>query len=131
MIGVVLITHGQIGQAMLDVASRLVEFDRQYVQAVSSCAYDQKRLLKRVKGAFLMIPEVDGFLVLTDLFGATPTNITQFFTDTTNLSVISGLNMPMLLKALTYYQNSDLNDISQKVHDAARACIVLQQGNIE
>ncbi len=79
MIAIVLITHGEIGQTMVDVASRLVSFDKKYIQVVSSCAYKQQELLKRVKFAFDAMPDTSGYLVLTDLFGATPTNVTQFF----------------------------------------------------
>ena len=130
MIGVVLITHGQIGQTMLDVASRLVKYERAYVQTISSCTHDQEALLEHVKEAFDTMPEKTQFLVLTDLFGATPTNITQFFMHRYPLAVISGLNMPMLLKALTYHQsNDDLNSVAKTVFDASKSCIVLTQNN--
>ncbi|WP_116964042.1 PTS sugar transporter subunit IIA [Fastidiosibacter lacustris] len=129
MIGIVLITHGSIGKAMLDVATRLVQIQQGYVQVVSSCSFDQPELLERVEESFKSMPEANGFLVLTDLFGATPTNVTQSFMCAYNLSVITGLNMPMLLKALTYHkQEIALDDLAQRVYDASKACIVLEEG---
>ncbi|WP_119327999.1 PTS sugar transporter subunit IIA [Cysteiniphilum halobium] len=130
MIGVVLITHGQIGQSMLEVATRLVEIQKEYIQVVSSCSYDQPELLMRVENAFKNMPNCDGFLVLTDLFGATPTNVTQSFMRVYNLAVITGLNMPMLLKALTYHKQAlSLDEFAERVYDASKACIVLEEGN--
>ncbi|MBK2125172.1 PTS sugar transporter subunit IIA [Fangia hongkongensis] len=129
MIAIVLITHGEIGQTMVDVASRLVSFDKKYIQVVSSCAYKQQELLKRVKFAFDAMPDTSGYLVLTDLFGATPTNVTQFFMHQYPLAVISGLNMPMLLKALTYCKNDNtLEIVAKKVYESSRECIVLTEG---
>ncbi|MFZ9035297.1 MAG: PTS sugar transporter subunit IIA [Francisellaceae bacterium] len=130
MIGIVLITHGEVGRSMLDVATRLVSYQPRYIQVVSSCAYDQKKLLKRVKSAFDSMPDAEGYLVLTDLFGATPTNITQSFMHCLNIAVITGLNMPMLLKALTYHSNEDLSlhEFADKVYEASKACIVIEEG---
>lgn len=130
MIGIVLITHGRIGQSMLEVATRLVEIQKDYIQVVSSCSYDQPELLVRVEHAFKSMPSCDGFLVLTDLFGATPTNVTQSFMRAYHLAVITGLNMPMLLKALTYHkQELSLDEFAERVYDASKACIVLEEGD--
>lgn len=130
MIGVVLITHGRIGQSMVEVATRLVEIQKDYIQVVSSCSYDQPELLVRVESAFKSMPDCDGFLVLTDLFGATPTNVTQSFMRAYHLAVITGLNMPMLLKALTYHkQELSLDELAERVYDASKACIVLEEGD--
>ncbi len=130
MIGIVLITHGCIGKSMLEVATRLVEIQKGYVQVVSSCSYDQPELLCRVEEAFKSMRDCNGFLVLTDLFGATPTNVTQSFRRLYPLAVITGLNMPMLLKALTYHkQHVSLDELAQRVYDASKACIVLEEGN--
>lgn len=130
MIGIVLITHGRIGQSMLEVATRLVEIQKDYIQVVSSCSYDQPELLVRVESAFKSMPDCDGFLVLTDLFGATPTNVTQSFMRAYHLAVITGLNMPMLLKALTYHkQELSLDELAERVYDASKACIVLEEGD--
>ena len=127
MIGVVLITHGRIGKSMLEVATRLVEIQKDYIQVVSSCSYDQPELLVRVEAAFNSMPDCEGFLVLTDLFGATPTNVTQSFMRMYKLAVITGLNMPMLLKALTYHkQTLSLDELAERVYEASKACIVLE-----
>ncbi|WP_192482996.1 MULTISPECIES: PTS sugar transporter subunit IIA [Cysteiniphilum] len=129
MIGIVLITHGRIGQSMLEVATRLVEIQKDYIQVVSSCSYDQPELLLRVENAFKSMPDCDGFLVLTDLFGATPTNVTQsFMRGAYHLAVITGLNMPMLLKALTYHKQAlSLDELAERVYDTSKACIVLEE----
>ena len=129
MIGIVLITHGKIGQSMLDVASNLVDFEQKYVHVVSSCAYNQQRLLTPIEQGLQKMLDAKGFLVLTDLFGATPTNIGQYFMRKYNLYVMSGLNMPMLLKALTYHNtDDDLKTLAQKIYYAAKHCIVLVEG---
>lgn len=129
LIGIVLITHGNIGQSMLDVASKLVEFERRYVHVVSSCTYSQQQLLAPIEQELQKMSDTKGYLVLTDLFGTTPTNIGQYFMHKYNLLVMSGLNMPMLLKALTYHNVSDdLRTFSQKIYCAAKDCIVLVEG---
>lgn len=130
MIGIVLITHGRIGQSMLEVATRLVEIQKDYIKVVSSCSYDKPELLVRVEALFNSIPNCNDFLVLTDLFGATPTNVTQSFMRKYHLSVITGLNMPMLLKALTYQkQELSLVKLAERVYESSKACIVLEEGD--
>lgn len=130
MIGIVLITHGRIGQSMLEVATRLVKIRKNYIQFVSSCSYAQHELITRVEQAFNSMPDCKDFLVLTDLFGATPTNVTQSFINVYNLVVITGLNMPMLLKALTYHKHKlSLNELAEKVYDTSKECIVIEEGN--
>ena len=128
MIGVVLITHGNIGESMLEVASRLVRINTGYVEVVSSCSYHQQALNVRLANTFEKMKNAHGYLVLTDLFGATPTNVTQSFMRKYNLVVITGINMPMLLKALTYHwKDLGLQTLVDKVYLAAKECIVLEQ----
>ena len=129
MIGIVLITHGKIGQSMLEVASNLVDFEQQYVHVVSLYSYNQQQLLAPIEQGLQKMLDAKGYLVLTDLFGTTPTNIGQYFIHKYNLSVMSVLNMPMLLKALTYHNTSDdLTVLVQKIYCAAKDCVVLVEG---
>jgi mannose PTS system EIIA component len=52
------------------------------------------------------VPQVDGVLVLTDIFGATPSNVAQKLVDGVNSKLITGVNLPMLLRAVTYRHES-------------------------
>jgi PTS system ascorbate-specific IIA component len=52
------------------------------------------------------VPQVDGVLVLTDIFGATPSNVAQKLVDGVNSRLITGVNLPMLLRAVTYRHES-------------------------
>ena len=78
---------------------------------------DPDELTTEIAGRLDQLEELGGVVVLTDLYGSTPDNIARSFVSRGNVSVISGLNLPLLLRACT----SELTDLGSLTEDLAKA----------
>ncbi|RME33261.1 MAG: PTS sugar transporter subunit IIA [Gammaproteobacteria bacterium] len=104
-VGILLITHDDIGGALLETAR--VTFGEELplaAAAVHACRRDDpERVLEQARAAAAGVDSGDGVLVLTDLYGATPSNIAlRLKQECRQMEVVSGLNLPMLLRTLNY-----------------------------
>jgi len=101
MVGVVLVTHGKLGQELLSTAEGIVG----PLEAVRSVSVEPGDSVEEVREKMAKaIGETDsgtGVLVLTDMFGGTPANIALSFLDQRRVEVVTGCNLPMLLKLST------------------------------
>ena len=125
MTGLLLIMHGRLGDDMLDAAKGILT-DRPLATAsiaVNSNS-DPDQLLETANRLCDDLDNGDGVLILTDLYGSTPSNIANRLIDTHNASVISGANLPMLLRILNYPEMS-LEALCDKAANGARDGIVV------
>jgi PTS system mannose-specific IIA component len=98
MIGVLITTHGNLGSELLRVA----EMIKGNLKGVGCVSVDQTKgvedIKKEISTAIKKLDQGQGVLVLTDLFGGTPSNISLSFLKEGKLEVVTGVNLPMLLK---------------------------------
>jgi PTS system mannose-specific IIA component len=98
MVGVVLITHGKLGQELLATAEGILG----PLEGFRAVAIDARESMEQIRDRMAKsISEVDaggGVLVLTDMFGGTPANLALTFLDERRVEVVTGVNLPMLLK---------------------------------
>ncbi len=111
-IGVVIVTHYRLGDEFLQ-ALRLIVPDAPEFRAVSiepTQSVDEMR--SRISAALDAADQGDGVLVLTDMFGGTPSNISLSFLDEHQVEVVTGLNLPMLIKLATLRETKSLEDLA-------------------
>jgi PTS system mannose-specific IIA component len=111
-IGVVIVTHYGLGEEFLQ-ALRLIVPEAPEFHAVSiepSQAVDDMRGL--IAKALEVADEGQGVLVLTDMFGGTPSNISLSFLDEHRVEVVTGVNLPMLIKLATLGEEKTLEDLA-------------------
>jgi PTS system mannose-specific IIA component len=102
MIGVLLVTHGEIGTALLSSASQILGGAPAQVVTLSVWRQDDPDdLVLRARELLERIDAGDGVLVLTDIFGATPGNVVSRLLTDGQIEGVSGLSLPMLLRVLT------------------------------
>jgi len=102
MIGVLLVTHGEIGTALLTSASQILGGAPQQVATLSVWRQDDPDdLVLRARELLERIDAGDGVLVLTDIFGATPGNVASRILQDGHIEGVSGMSLPMLLRVLT------------------------------
>lgn len=102
MIGVLLVTHGEIGTALLSSASQILGGAPRQVVTLSVWRQDDPDdLVLRARELLEQIDAGDGVLVLTDIFGATPGNVVSRLLDDGHVEGVSGVSLPMLLRVLT------------------------------
>jgi len=84
-----------------------------------------EKLVDRVQRAIKKTDAGDGVLILTDLFGGTPTNIALSFLEPGRIEVVTGLNLPMLIKAINAREGNDLATLAKLAAEAGKENIYL------
>ena len=103
MIGLFLITHGSLGESLIQCACHVLnQRPRQIGQLGVSAQDDPLDILPTARSWLGLMDSGEGVLLLTDVFGATPSNIAYKLVDPGRIETIAGVNLPMLLRALTY-----------------------------
>jgi PTS system ascorbate-specific IIA component len=105
-VGILLVTHEEIGAQIVTVCDAICKHRETPVAMVSVPADLRPEVLGKyadmIRTAMLEQDSGDGLLVLTDVYGATPDNLARYFSTECNARVISGINLPMLLRVLNY-----------------------------
>ena len=102
MIGVLLVTHGEIGSALLESATQILGDAQRQTATLSVWRQDDPDdLALRARELLEGIDAGDGVLVLTDIFGATPGNVVSRVLEDGRIEGVSGVSLPMLLRVLT------------------------------
>ncbi len=116
-IGVLIITHPGVGSSMLHTATRILG----YCPLQTTCleipaGADPTQLAAQAQHRFDRLEQGEGVLILTDLYGSTPSNIASGLAEHNHGIVVSGLNLPMLIR-LFNYPAENLESLSHKVAD--------------
>jgi PTS system ascorbate-specific IIA component len=120
MIGILLVTHGVLGEAMLqNVCHILNRRPRQIAQLGVSAQDDPLDLLPEARRLLATVDSGSGVLIMTDIHGATPANIALKLLEPGRVEGVAGLNLPMLLRALTY-READMATLLGKTIGGAR-----------
>lgn len=125
-VGVLLITHGRLGEDLLDTATGIFGGCPARAQAVgvqNDAPWDP--LLRTVEQRAAQLDKGDGVLVLTDLYGSTPANLAlALLARRPGLRVLAGVNLPMLVRALSYAA-LDLDQVTDKALLGGRDGVLL------
>jgi PTS system mannose-specific IIA component len=124
MIGVVVVTHGQLATELVNAAETIVG-DLPHFTAVSIGWHDDTldareeiaQAIARVSG------EAHGVLILTDMFGGTPANLAMTFLGEQHVEVITGVNLPMLIKIANARESSELLVMARDLREHGRNAI--------
>lgn len=124
MVGILLITHNGLGDALIDCVGHVMGNVPPHLKALSVLASDEPAH-KEAQGRAL-IAELDrgqGVLLLSDVFGATPSNIARRLCEPGRVEGVAGVNLPMLLR-VACTSNKSLQEQVQRALDGGRECIV-------
>jgi PTS system ascorbate-specific IIA component len=124
-IGVLLLSHELLGQAMLDISVKVLSVCPLATRVLGvPLDDDPDALAVRAEKMVAELNSGDGVLILTDLCGATPSNIACRFAQRDDVRVVTGLNLPMLIRVLNYPKLS-LTEIAKRAMDGGRQGIML------
>ena len=122
-IGVVVVTHGQLATELVNAAEMIVG-DLSHFTAVSIGWHDDVELARQAIGAAVERVQGDGgTLILTDMFGGTPANLGVTFLEPGRVEVITGVNLPMLIKLAREPEASDLTAVAREMRDHGRSAM--------
>ena len=109
-VGILLVTHEDIGAQLVTVSEAIFKQRMTAIALVSVPADIGPEVLGKyadlIRTAMLAQENGEGLLVLTDVYGATPDNLARYFSTECNARVVSGINLPMLLRVLNYAHQS-------------------------
>src|SRR2546425_3935748 len=123
VIGVVVVTHGQLATELVNAAEMIVGDLPRFTAVsigwhddVNDAREDIAQAIERVGGS-------EGVLLLTDMFGGTPSNLGMTFLETDRLEVITGVNLPMLIKLAGLRESSNLLAVAKEMREHGRNAI--------
>jgi len=129
MVGVLIVTHNGIGDEMLKTAETFVGKRLPKARSIAIPGDLEPDQLggyaDRIRQAIDTLDQGHGVLILTDLLGATPSNLAHYFANDRTVKIISGLNLPMLIRVINY-ADRDLDALARAGIQGANRGITLE-----
>ena len=129
MIGIVIVTHSQLGDALIDAAEFILGTRPDTMVSVSiDLNENADKLRKKIAEAIKKVDHHRGVLILTDMFGGTPSNLSYSFLEEGRVEVISGVNLPILIKAFDIQKKMELSKLAEHLEAFGKKSISLASG---
>jgi PTS system mannose-specific IIA component len=123
MIGVVVVTHGQLATELVNAAETIVGDMPAFAAVSIGWHEDTEDARHEIEQAVVRVDKGSGVLILTDMFGGTPSNLAMTFLVHGKLEVITGVNLPMLIKLANQLEQGDLLTIARDIREQGRNAI--------
>ncbi len=121
----VIVTHGHLAGELLAAAEMIIG-PISFITAVSIGWHDDVDAARdEVQRAITRVSQGAGVLLLTDMFGGTPTNIASMFLEDGNIEVVTGVNLPMVIKLASHEGSGSLIETARRVSELGRQGIYL------
>ena len=123
MIGVVVVTHGQLATELVNAAETIVG-DLPHFAAVSIGWHeDVQDARDAIAAAIARVAQPAGVLIATDMFGGTPSNLGITFLEEDKVEIVTGVNLPMLIKAASLKDAASLIDVARSLREHGKNAI--------
>ena len=129
MIGILLITHGELGKSLIECAIHVLGEKPVFLESLSiknDCVHEH--MLGQMSERINLLDQGDGVLILTDIFGATPCNIITKIIKPGKVSAIAGVNLSMLIRSISY-RHEHFDALIAKAIEGAQDGIIHIQSN--
>ena len=123
MIGMVLVTHGRLADELIAALEHVVGSQNNVLSVCIGPDDDMEQRRSDIMKSAVDVDEGNGVVLLTDMFGGTPSNLAISIIDTANVEVIAGVNLPMLVKLASARETVDLADAVASAQKAGRKYI--------
>jgi PTS system mannose-specific IIA component len=123
MIGMVLVTHGRLAAEFIAALEHVVGPQRNVAAVCIGPDDDMELRRTEILDSVARVEEGDGVVVLTDMFGGTPSNLAISIIDKAKIEVIAGMNLPMLIKLASVRNTEKLADAVTAAREAGRKYI--------
>ena len=125
MIGVVVVAHFKLAREMVAATELIVGRQEQFTYVDIFPDEDVEQIKGRVVSALKSMNSGEGVIILTDMFGGTPSNISLSFLEEGRVEVVTGVNLPMLVKLVTYRRDKKLPELAEFIADYGKKNIYL------
>jgi mannose PTS system EIIA component len=125
MIGGIVVSHGKLGEELLN-ALTIILGEAPNIEAISIGWYDDVEDSKRkINASLKRVDQKSGVVIFTDMFGGTPSNLSFLFQKDGQVEIVTGVNLPMLIKFVSLQRSNNLKDVARKVVEQAKKNIHL------
>lgn len=123
MIGLILVTHGTLADEFVIAMEHVVGPQKQIATVCIGPRDDMEQRRKDIATAIKTVDDGEGVIILSDLFGGTPSNLSISLLDAGKVEVIAGVNLPMLIRLESARKNMSVTDAVAAARDAGRKYI--------
>ena len=125
MIGLLIVTHCDLGKEFLNAAEFIVgRMESTDVVSITQTS-DSEKIHKSIEEKISLLDKGEGIIILTDMFGGTPSNISLSFLQNEKVEVLTGVNLPMVIAIAQNRSNMKLNELAEKAQEAGKMSISL------
>ncbi len=129
MIGILTATHRELGTALIDCVEFILGERPEALESISiDLRENAQDLRNKIEAGIKKVDSQDGVLILTDMFGGTPSNLSYSFLEDGRVEVISGVNLPMLIKAVSIRKDKPLPELAETLEQYGKKSISLASG---
>ncbi len=115
MIGGIIVSHGKLAEELLN-ALTIILGETVNIEAISIGWYDDvEASKKKINESLKKVDQKNGVLIFTDMFGGTPSNLSFSFLKDNQVEIITGVNLPMLIKFASLQRSNSLQEVTKKV----------------
>ncbi|HOW86165.1 MAG TPA: PTS sugar transporter subunit IIA [Candidatus Aminicenantes bacterium] len=125
MIGGIIVCHGRMAEELLN-ALTIILGEAPNIEAISIGWYDDvEDSRKKINQSLKKVDQKSGVVIFTDMFGGTPSNLSFSFFKEGHVEIVTGVNLPMLIKFVSLQRANNLKDVAKKVVDQGKKNIHL------
>ena len=129
MIGIVIVTHCQLGEALIGAAEFIIGSQPGSIESVSiDLNENAEKLRNKISQGIKNVQGQEGVLILTDMFGGTPSNLSYSFLEEGRIEVLSGVNLPILIQAASMRKKMKLDELAANLEAFGKKSISLASG---
>ncbi|MGB3862059.1 MAG: PTS sugar transporter subunit IIA [Candidatus Aminicenantaceae bacterium] len=125
MIGGIIVSHGKLAEEILNTLT-IILGETVNIEAISIGWYDDvEASKKKINESLKKVDQKNGVLIFTDMFGGTPSNLSFSFLKDNQVEIITGVNLPMLIKFASLQRSNSLQEVAKKVVEQGKKNIHL------
>ncbi len=129
MIGIVIVTHGELGDALVGAAEFIVGSRPESTESISiDLSENAEKLRQKIDRGIKKVMGEEGVIILTDMFGGTPSNLSYSFLEEGRIEVLSGVNLPILIQAVNMRKKMELVQLAANLEAFGKRSISLASG---
>ncbi len=132
MIGIIVATHCTLADSLIESAEFIFGNKLENVSSVSINLNEKAEdLKKKISKSMKQVDQKAGIIILTDMFGGTPSNLSYSYLEEGKVEVIAGCNLPMLIKAVNTQNEADLSKAAKSIQEYGKRSVTLASGVIK
>ena len=129
MIGIVIVTHSQLGDALIGAAEFIIGSRPESIESISiDLSENAEKLRGKIDRGIKKVMGQEGVIILTDMFGGTPSNLSYSFLEEGHIEVLSGVNLPILIQAVNMRKKMELDQLAANLETFGKKSISLASG---